>query len=48
MHGPYDGQKIYCPYCNEEITINFDTARCEECGWIAADCELEDIMEGEE
>lgn len=28
----YDGQKINCPDCGEEITIEHDTARCDSCG----------------
>ena len=40
----YDGMTINCPYCNEEIVIEFNTARCEECGWMCADGELDDIM----
>lgn len=44
MYGPYDGQIIFCPYCGEEIAIEFDTARCKECGWMAADAELDEIM----
>ena len=40
----YNGMTIHCPYCGEEIIIKFDTARCEECGWMCADVELDDIM----
>ena len=40
----YDGMTINCPDCGEEITIEFNTARCEECGWMCADGELDDIM----
>lgn len=40
----YDGQKINCPDCGEEITIEYDTARCDSCGWMAADSELNEIM----
>lgn len=41
----YAGKIIYCPYCGQKIIIEYDTARCKECGWMAADSELEDIME---
>ena len=41
----YNGMVINCPDCGEEITIEFNTARCEECGWMCADSELEDLME---
>lgn len=41
----YDGETINCPDCGEEITIEFDTARCESCGWSASDSELDEIME---
>lgn len=40
----YDGQKVNCPDCGEEITIEHDTARCDSCGWMAADPELDEIM----
>lgn len=40
----YDGQTINCPHCGEEITIEFNTARCEECGWSAMDADLDEIM----
>ena len=45
MFGNYDGIKIRCPYCGEEITIEFNTARCPECDWFCADAELDEIME---
>lgn len=45
MEANYNGRKIYCPDCGEEIMIEFDTARCENCGWVAADAELDEIME---
>lgn len=41
----YNGQVIFCPDCGAEITIEFDTARCEECDWMCADAELDDLME---
>lgn len=41
----YDGMTIYCPHCGEEITIAFNAARCENCGWMCGDGELDDIME---
>ena len=41
----YNGQVINCPECGAEITIDYDTARCPECNWMAADTELEEIME---
>lgn len=41
----YNGQTVYCPDCGTEITIEFDTARCEECGWMCADAELDELME---
>lgn len=40
----YNGMKIICPDCGEEIIIEYNTARCEECGWMAADSELDEIM----
>ena len=40
----YDGQTIKCPHCGEEITIEFNTARCEECGWSATDADLDEIL----
>lgn len=40
-----NGQEIECPCCGEKIIIEFDTARCEVCGWMCADAELDDIME---
>lgn len=45
MYKDYNGMTINCPYCGEEITIEFNTARCEECGWSAFDAELDEIME---
>ena len=41
----YDGMTIICPDCGEDILIEYNTARCETCGWMAADSELDDIME---
>ena len=43
---PYDGMTIICPDCGEEVIIEYGTARCESCGWMAADAELDEIMEG--
>lgn len=43
----YDGQTIHCPDCGQEITIEFDTARCNKCGWMCADTELDEIMSEE-
>ena len=40
----YNGMIINCPHCGEEITIEFNTARCEECGWSAMDADLDEIM----
>jgi len=40
----YNGNKINCPYCGNEIIIEYDTARCSECGWMCADAELDDVM----
>ena len=40
----YNGMVINCPDCGEEITIEFDEARCEACGWFCGDGELDDIM----
>ena len=40
----YDGMEIYCPYCGKEIVVEFNTARCEECGWSAFDAELDDLI----
>ena len=39
-----NGQEIECPCCGEKITIEFDTARCDVCGWMCADAELDDLM----
>lgn len=41
----YNGMEIYCPDCGTEITVEFNTARCDECGWMCADAELDDLME---
>lgn len=41
----YDGQVICCPNCGAEITIEYNTARCDECDWMAADADLDEIME---
>lgn len=41
----YDGQTIHCPNCGTEITVEFDTARCDVCGWMCADAELDNLME---
>lgn len=41
----YDGKIINCPDCGEKIVIQYNTARCKACGWMAAGSELEDIME---
>lgn len=43
---PYDGMTIKCPDCGEDVLIEYNTARCEACGWMAADSELDEIMEG--
>lgn len=40
----YDGITINCPECGKEITIEFNTARCDKCDWFAADAELDEIM----
>ena len=40
----YNGLEISCPCCGTKITIVYDTARCEACGWMCADGELDDIM----
>lgn len=45
-NGKYDYTKIHCPYCNEEVIIEFDTARC-SCGWFASDADLEELIEEE-
>lgn len=45
MEKSYNGEKIYCPYCGEEIVIEFDEARCDECGWFCGDGELDELME---
>jgi DNA-directed RNA polymerase subunit RPC12/RpoP len=44
MEEDYNGKIIHCPYCGKEITIGFNTARCEECGWSAMDADLDEIM----
>lgn len=44
MENSYNGKKICCPYCGETIVIEFDTARCIECGWMCADAELDELM----
>ena len=36
---------ITCPDCGKEIIVEFDTARCLNCGWFAADAELEEILD---
>ena len=41
----YDGQVICCPNCGAEITIEYNTARCDECDWMADDADLDEIME---
>ena len=43
----YDSEVINCPECGAEITIMYSTARCPECDWMAADAELDEIMEEE-
>ena len=43
MHGEHDYTKTTCPYCGEEIIIEFDTARC-SCGWFASGADLEEII----
>lgn len=45
-NGIYEGMTFSCPDCGEEVTIEFYTARCEACGWMAADAELDEILEG--
>lgn len=40
----YDGQIICCPECGKEITIEYDSARCDDCGWSCSDAELEEIL----
>jgi Zn finger protein HypA/HybF involved in hydrogenase expression len=40
----YNGMEICCPYCGKEIVVEFNTARCEECGWYAMDADLDEIM----
>lgn len=40
----YNGMEIYCPDCGKEITVKFNTARCDECGWMCADAELDDLI----
>lgn len=41
----YDGQVIFCPNCGAEIAIEYNAARCDECDWMAADADLDEIME---
>ena len=41
----YEGRAFSCPNCGETVTVEFNTARCEECGWMAADAELDEILE---
>lgn len=41
----YNGKYIECPYCGKKIKIEYDTARCNNCGWSAIDSELDEIME---
>lgn len=43
----YDGTIINCPVCGKEITVEFNTARCDKCDWFAADAELHEIMKEE-
>lgn len=45
MEQSYNGEKIFCPCCGELIIIEFDTARCNECDWMCADAELDELME---
>lgn len=40
----YDGITIYCPNCNTQILIEFDTARCTKCGWSAFDSDLDELI----
>ncbi|MDE6021605.1 MAG: hypothetical protein K2H01_11495 [Ruminococcus sp.] len=40
----YDGMTIYCPNCNTQILIEFDTARCTKCGWSAFDSDLDELI----
>lgn len=42
----YNGKTFPCPECGEEVTVDCDTARCEACGWMAADADLDEILEG--
>lgn len=40
----YDGIRVTCPDCGNHILIEWETARCPECGWMAADAELDEIL----
>lgn len=40
----YDGMIIHCPDCGEAVTIEFGEARCEACGWLCSDGELDDVI----
>ncbi len=35
---------IECPDCGEPVIIEYNTAKCEACGWMAADAELDEIL----
>ena len=39
----FTGMIIHCPDCGEEITIEFNEARC-ECGWFCGDGKLDELM----
>ena len=45
MISDYNGKRIPCPVCRTWVEIEFDTARCEHCGWMAADADLDEIIE---
>lgn len=39
-----DGLRIPCPNCGAEIAISYNSARCDTCGWTAADADLEETL----
>lgn len=39
-----NGQEIECPCCGEKIIIEFDTARCDVCGWMCAEWNNKNVI----
>lgn len=40
----HNGEEFYCPCCGEYVTVEYDTARCDNCGWSAFDSDLDELM----